>query len=116
MSNDFRDINFRDFSLRDLDFYEDELSLAEIEDDELVLKDYRLTLAEILYHLPDHPSLLQSFVWQHLDIAPKYPELNKFLGYWEDNIDGKLHSVRIDSTKLVSQAEIRVIEPNFYLH
>ncbi|HIF11421.1 MAG TPA: hypothetical protein EYQ81_17315 [Sneathiellales bacterium] len=47
-----------------------------------MLKDYRLTLAEILYHLPDHPSLLQSFIWQHLDIAPKFPELNKFLGFW----------------------------------
>ena len=28
------------------------------------LKDYRLTTAEILYHLPDHPGILQSYVWQ----------------------------------------------------
>jgi len=29
---------------------------------ELMVKDYRLTTAEILYHLPDHPSLLQTYV------------------------------------------------------
>ena len=43
----------------------------------------RLTTAEILYHLPDHPHLLQSFVWQQLDLAPRYPELAplpRFLG------------------------------------
>ncbi len=30
---------------------------------ELRIQGYRLTTAEILYHLPDHPSLLQSFTW-----------------------------------------------------
>ena len=30
----------------------------------LQLRDYRLTTAEILYHMPDHPKLLQSYVWQ----------------------------------------------------
>ena len=46
---------------------------------ELMVKDYRLTTAEILYHMPDHPSLLQTYVWQGLDIAPKFPVLHKFL-------------------------------------
>ena len=36
----------------------------------LQLKDYRLTTAEILYRLPDHPEILQTYVWQDLDIAP----------------------------------------------
>ena len=43
--------------------------------------DYRLTTAEILYHLPDHPNLLQSYIWQDLDIAPRYPVLHKFLDF-----------------------------------
>ena len=34
------------------------------------MQSYRLTTAEILYHLPDHPGLLQSYVWQDLDLAP----------------------------------------------
>ena len=57
------------------------------------LKGYRLTTAEILYHLPDHPHLVQSFIWQELDIAPQFPVLRRFLDFWEQNIDGKLHSV-----------------------
>ena len=46
------------------------------------LQGYRLTTAEILYHLPDHPHLLQSFVWQQLDLAPDFPGLRKFLDFW----------------------------------
>ena len=46
------------------------------------LPDYRLTTAEILYHLPDHPNVLQTFIWQDLDIAPRYPVLHKFLDFW----------------------------------
>src|SRR5579875_2511433 len=56
------------------------------------LRDYRLTTAEIIYHLPDHPDLLQSFIWQHLDIAPDYPNLRRFLDFWQKNIEGMLHS------------------------
>ena len=52
------------------------------------LKNYRLTTAEILYHLPDAPHLLQSFVWQEYDIAPRFPELHKFLDFWTHELDG----------------------------
>lgn len=65
------------------------------------LKDYRLTTAEILYHLPDHPNVLQSYIWQDLDIAPRYPVLYKFLDFWKREIDGTLHSVRVGSARLV---------------
>ena len=74
-------------------------------DFELMLRDYRLTTAEILYHFPDHPALLQSYVWQELDIAPKFPVLNDFLGFWERELDGKIHSVTVDYAKLVSPTD-----------
>ena len=35
----------------------------------LQLRDYRLTTAEILYRLPDHPDILQTYIWQDLDLA-----------------------------------------------
>ncbi|MGE0755281.1 MAG: usg protein [Alphaproteobacteria bacterium] len=70
----------------------------------LMLRDYRLTTAEILYHMPDHPALLQSYIWQELDIAPKFPVLNKFLKFWETQLEGKLHSVKVDSCKLIRPA------------
>jgi uncharacterized protein Usg len=82
----------------------------------LQLDGYRLTTAEILYHLPDHPGLLQSFVWQDLDIAPKFPVLHKFLAFWERSLDGKLHSVRVGSAKLISAAEVRHAVQLAHLH
>jgi uncharacterized protein Usg len=77
------------------------------------LAGYRLTTAEILYHLPDHPRLLQSFIWQHLDLAPSYPELHRFLDFWTREIDAKLHSVRVASSRLIRPAEWRHVR---YLH
>ena len=46
---------------------------------EQILKGYRLTTAEILYRMPDHPQLLQSYVWQDMDISPRFPVLSNFL-------------------------------------
>ncbi|MGK9165653.1 usg protein [Inquilinus limosus] len=80
------------------------------------LQGYRLTTAEILYHMPDHPGLLQSFVWQKLDLAPRFPELHRFLDFWIHNIDGKLHSVRVASTAVVKSGELRLCAAEFRLH
>jgi uncharacterized protein Usg len=73
----------------------------------LQLRDYRLTTAEILYHLPDHPDLLQSYIWQDYDLAPEFPILKKFLDFWSRNLDGKLHSVQVASQQLIKPAETR---------
>ena len=83
---------------------------------ELQLKDYRLTTAEILYHMPDHPGLLQTFVWQDLDIAPKFPVLCKFLDFWQRNLDGKLSRVRVASKGLIQPATWRYSCGELLLH
>lgn len=83
---------------------------------ELKLLGYRLTTAEILYHMPDHPDLLQSFVWQELDLAPRFPVLNKFLSFWERSIEGKLHSVRVAARGLISPTELRLAGGEFRLN
>jgi len=80
------------------------------------LQDYRLTTAEILYHLPDHPHLLQSYIWQDLDIAPRYPELHKFLDFWKREIEGSLHSVRVASASLIKPASMRHATAELHLH
>ena len=67
------------------------------------LAGYRLTTAEILYHRPDHPVLLQTFVWQEYDLAPRFPVLNKFLHFWQSQLDGKLHSVWVAATGIVAK-------------
>ncbi len=83
---------------------------------ELQLQGYRLTTAQIFYHMPDHPGLLQEFLWQHLDLAPKYPVLTKFLDFWSYNIDGKLHSVTVARADLVQPSEFRAVEGRVALH
>jgi uncharacterized protein Usg len=79
-------------------------------------KDYRLTTAEILYHLPDHPDLLQTFIWQDFDLAPRFPVLRKFLDFWARQIEGKLHSVQVATRGIISAAEINYAGAEFRLH
>lgn len=71
------------------------------------LKDYRLTTAKILYHLPDYPKLLQTYLWQEYDISPEFPELKKFLGFWTKEIDGRLHSVFVASKEIITPGDAR---------
>ncbi len=63
------------------------------------LQSYRLTTAEILYHMPDHPDLLQTFIWQELDVAPRFPVLCRFLDFWSKKLDGKLHDLTVKANK-----------------
>jgi len=76
-------------------------------DFETALKGARLTTAEVLYHLPDHPGLLQSFLWQPSDAAPDYPRLMAFLDFWRREIEGVIHSVRVAHAGLIRPAEWR---------
>jgi uncharacterized protein Usg len=80
-----------------------------------MLHGYRLTTAEILYHRPDHPTLLQSYIWQEYDLLPRFPVLNKFLQFWETQLDGKLHSVRVATTGIVTPAELKYSRGEFTL-
>jgi uncharacterized protein Usg len=80
------------------------------------LGDYRLTTAEILYHLPDHPALLQSYIWQDYDLAPRFPVLRKFLDFWVGRLEGRLHSVQVASQKLITPGELRLIGTELILH
>ena len=83
---------------------------------EMSLRGYSLTTAEILYHMPDHPAVLQSFIWQEFDQAPKFPVLNRFLHFWCDHIDGKLHSVRVAARGLIGSSELKLADGKYSLN
>jgi uncharacterized protein Usg len=34
-------------------------------------------------------------MWQAMDVSPEFPRMNKFLHYWEHNIEGPIHDVVI---------------------
>ena len=80
------------------------------------LTGYRLTTAEILYHMPDWPSLLQSYTWQDYDQAPDFPKLLKFLDFWQENLDGRLHSVKVASAARLNASPVGVVTREFTLH
>ncbi len=82
----------------------------------LQMKDYRLTTAKIYYHMPDYPDVLQTYVWQATDLPPEFPELRKFLEFWQKSLDGKLHSVRIASAPLIQPAGWRHETASYALH
>ena len=77
---------------------------------------YGLTTAQILYRMPDHPSLLQTYVWQNYAMFPKFPALKDFLAFWQEKLDGPLHSVTVAHSKLIKPAELRAVDGVFRLH
>ena len=80
------------------------------------LQDYRLTTAEIIYHLPDHPSLLQSYIWQEYDSAPRFPKLKSFLDFWIAQLEGKLYRVTVAHSKLVRPCELKLVGTELKIH
>ena len=80
------------------------------------LAGYGLTTAQILYRRPDHKWLLQTFVWQNYDLFPKFPELQRFLAFWVEKLEGPLHSVLVAHSRLIKPAELKAIDGEFRLN
>lgn len=74
-----------------------------------------LVTAEIVYHLPDYPSLLQVLIWQNLDTVPELPVLTKYIHYWRANVDGRLHSILVATASIVRPTEFRFASAAFGL-
>ena len=80
------------------------------------LEGYGLATANILYRMPDHPALLQRFFWQHYDLAPKFPELEKFLDFWNRELDGPIHSVEVAYFAMIGPTEWRAVNGLYRVH
>jgi uncharacterized protein Usg len=77
---------------------------------------YGLTTAHIYYRRPDHHWLLQSYVWQDYDLCPSFPGLQRFLEFWQKQLEGPLHSVMVAHSRLIRPAELRAVDGVFRLH
>ena len=73
------------------------------------IEGFSLAMAEILYRFPDHPKLLQSYIWQDYDLAPRFPKLNDFLDFWAANLDGALYRIRVVHRRLLAPAEFSFV-------
>jgi uncharacterized protein Usg len=80
------------------------------------LEGYGLTTANILYRLPDHPALLQTYVWQDYDLAPLFPQLKRFLEFWKRELEGPLHSVTVAHRRLIAAREVRMVTTELKLN
>ncbi len=80
------------------------------------LKGYGLTTAQILYRRPDHPWLLQTYIWQEYDLCPDFPELRGFLRFWKKSLHGILYSVQVAHSRLIKPAEIRALDGEFKIN
>jgi uncharacterized protein Usg len=80
------------------------------------LHGWSLTTAEITYRMPDHRNLLQSYIWQEYDQAPRFPRLIRFLDFWRENLDGPLAEIRVAHRKLIGPAEMRMVDAEWRLH
>lgn len=83
---------------------------------EAQLRGARLTTAEVIYFMPDHPALLQAFVWQTQDQAPDYPRIRAFLDHWRREIEAVIHSVRVSVAGGVAPARFREVQDLGLLH
>ena len=83
---------------------------------ELMLKGYGLTTAEVFYRMPDYQNVLNTFVWQEYDLAPDHPRLYQFIEFWQEEIEGPLHSVRFTHRKMISAGEWRQVVGEFRYH
>lgn len=54
-----------------------------------------LVSLRVYYYMPDYRDLIQEFMWQTMDIKPKYPRVNKFLNYWKENIEAVIADVEM---------------------
>jgi uncharacterized protein Usg len=77
---------------------------------------FGLTTAQIVYRVPDRLQLLQEFIWQQFDPFPDFPKLQKFLRFWEREIEGPLFSVTVAHKALIRPAELEVLEGKYRLH
>jgi uncharacterized protein Usg len=82
----------------------------------VLLKGYSLTTAEILYRLPDHPALLQSYIWQDYDLHPRFPKLKGFLDFWTAKLEGQLFKVTVAHRRLLTPAEVRLVGTELKVH
>ena len=80
------------------------------------LRGLRLTTAEITYRMPDFRDIMQIFIWQDYDLAPRFPKLIKFLDFWSHNLDGPLATIRVAQAGLVAPAQLRYVGAEWRLH
>ena len=70
---------------------------------QIIRLDYSIVTVNVLYFLPDYHDIVQEFVWQTLDVRPRYPRIQRFLDYWRREIDAVIKEVVISDSQHASR-------------
>ena len=63
--------------------------------------------------MPDYQHILNLFSFQDEDVPPEYPRMQRFVKYWEENLEAKIKEIQIGS---VNQSDIRLIDKYFHIN
>ena len=61
----------------------------------IVIRRKTLVTLNVFYWMPDYENILQQFIWQTMDVKPKYQRVHRFLDYWHNNIDAVVNEIEI---------------------
>ena len=61
----------------------------------IIIKKWTVASVQVVYYIPDYLHIVNEFVWQTDDQIPDYPRIERFLEYWDKNIDGPIKEVYI---------------------
>ena len=59
------------------------------------LDDYSIVTVNVLYYMPDYQQIVNEFLWQTLDLRPRYPRVHRFLDYWHREIEAVIKEIII---------------------
>lgn len=59
------------------------------------MREPTIVTVQVFYFIPNYRSLLNSFLWQTLDVSPRYPRIGRFLDFWRREIDAVIQDVVI---------------------
>lgn len=61
----------------------------------MLITNVRPVLIQVVYYMPEYPSLLQEFTWGYEDQVPGLMRTHRFLNYWKCNIDAVISEVML---------------------
>ena len=74
---------------------------------------WELTTILVYYWIPDYQHILNLFSFQDDDVPPEYPRMQRFVKYWEENIEARIKEIQIGS---VNQSDIRRVDKYFHIN
>ena len=77
---------------------------------------HHLVTVSVLYYMPDHPNLINEFLWQTMDLSPKYPRVGAFLDYWRREIEATIKEVIISGSKPFAHRTVANVNGLYLLH